>query len=423
MKLVFFTLVISTLFGCINEAVSQIVYEPYTFTTLAGLASVSGTNDGAGSAARFFQPEGVAADYVGNIYVCDSWNNTIRKITADGMVTTVAGIAGIQGTNDGTGYVAMFNRPWGVALDKADNIYIADLGGQTIRKITPVGTNWIVSTLAGNINHIGNNDGIGSAARFDSPKRVAVDIATNLYVADANGIRKVTPDGTVTTIVPNASAVDIAVDAATNLYIARPSNNTIGKITLIGTNWVTTTLAGTAGSIFSSADGVGTAAKFNGPTGITVDTNGNVYVVEEINRTVRKITTNGVVTTLAGWPGYNGTNDGTGITARFNYIEGVTSDRNGNLYVTDILNQTIKKGHAENEPAVIIASGTNFGFRTNHFGFNLTTLAGQWAVVEVSTNLVKWSSIWTNSVFTNILSFVDTQNATSSECFYRVRTP
>jgi sugar lactone lactonase YvrE len=170
-----------------------------TVTTLAGLGGSSGSADGTGSAARFYWPYGVAVDSAGNVYVADTWNYTIRKVTPGGVVTTLAGLAGTGGSTDGTGSAARFNYPSGVAVDSAGTVYVADRGNHTIRKVTPGGA---VTTLAGLADSYGSADGTGSAARFDSPRGVAVDSAGNVYVADYynNTIRKVTPGGVVTTL-------------------------------------------------------------------------------------------------------------------------------------------------------------------------------------------------------------------------------
>ena len=149
----------------------QVIYTPYSFTTIAGM-SANGSVDGTGSAARFCYPFGVAADASGNVYVADTYNYTIRKVTAAGVVTTLAGSAGISGTNDGTGSEAHFNSPQGVAVDSAGNLFVADTSNNTIRKVTPAG---VVTTLAGLAGSSGTLDGTGSAARFKLPYGEAVD--------------------------------------------------------------------------------------------------------------------------------------------------------------------------------------------------------------------------------------------------------
>ena len=227
---------------------------------LAGSGSFysSGTNDGTGTAARFFWPSGVAVDTNGTVYVADSGNNTIRKVTPAGVVTTLAGLAGNNtGSADGTGSAARFYEPLNMAVDTNGNIYVSDAYNQTIRKVTPAGT---VTTLAGLAGQVGSADGTNSAARFNSPYGVALDSAGDLYVADALNytIRKVTPVGTnwvVTTLAGlagysgsvNGTGSDarfsyptgVAVDRAGNLYVADMYNNAIRKVTPVGTNWVT----------------------------------------------------------------------------------------------------------------------------------------------------------------------------------------
>jgi sugar lactone lactonase YvrE len=266
-------------------------------TTLAGTAGVRGSIDGTGAAARFAYPTGVAADSAGNVYVADSDNSTIRKITPGGVVTTLAGTAGLTGSTDGTGAAARFDSPNGVATDSAGNVYVSEWGNNTIRKITPAG---IVSTLAGTAGVRGSVDGTGAAARFSLLRGVAVDSAGNVYVADDTTIRKITRAGVVTT------------------------------------------LAGTAG-VRGSTDGTGAAARFNPPNGVATDGAGNVYVCEWGNNTIRKITPAGVVTTLAGTAGVAGSTDGTGAAARFRFPIAVTTDSTGNVYVADWGNSTIRK--------------------------------------------------------------------------------
>jgi hypothetical protein len=167
---------------------------PIELEILAGGGGGRGNVDGVGAAARFDSPSSVAVDNVGNIYAADKLNHTIRKVTLAGVVTTLAGTAGVRGSLDGTGVLARFNEPSSVAVDSAGNVYVADSLNFTIRKITPSG---VVATLAGSAGSAGSTDGTGAAARFTSPSGVAVDSSGNVYVAEYgnNTIRKVTPAG------------------------------------------------------------------------------------------------------------------------------------------------------------------------------------------------------------------------------------
>ena len=283
----------------------------------AGDMAGNGNVDGIGAAARFRSPQGLATDSAGNVYVADSLNHTIRKITPAGVVTTLAGTAGVTGSTDATGAAARFNSPLGVATDDAGNVYVADFGNHTIRKITPAGA---VTTLAGTAGVTGSTDATGAAARFSSPLGVATDSAGNVYVGDTNNntVRKITPAGVVTTLAGTAGVtgstdatgaaasffapLGVATDSAGNVYVADLGNHTIRKITPAG---VVTTLAGTAGA-FGSTDATGAAARFDGPFGVATDSAGNVYVADSGNSTLRKITPAGAVSTLAGVAGQTG---------------------------------------------------------------------------------------------------------------------
>ncbi|MGI4864361.1 MAG: hypothetical protein ACRYFZ_10605 [Janthinobacterium lividum] len=322
-------------------------------STLAGSAGSPGSADGPGAAARFYTPIGVALDAAGTVYVADQSNHTIRKITPAGVVSTLAGLAGSRGSTDGTGTSARFYVPNGVAVDAAGTVYVADTFNHTIRKITPAG---VVSTLAGSAGSSGSTDGPGAAARFNLPRGVAVDAAGTVYVADASNhtIRKITAAGVVSTLAGTAgssgsadgtgaaarlnSPIGVAVDAAGTVYVADQSNNTIRKITPAG---VASTLAGSAGSS-GSADGTGAAARFYFPNGVALDAAGTVYVADTFNHTIRRVTPAGVVSTLAGSAGSTGSADGTGTSARFNYPNGVAVDAAGTVYVADANNHTIR---------------------------------------------------------------------------------
>jgi sugar lactone lactonase YvrE len=335
-------------------------------TTLAGLAGHPGSANGTNSTARFNSPDGVAVDGAGNLYVAEPGNSTIRKLTPVGtnwVVTTIAGLAGVTGSANGTNSAARFSFPQGLAIDDAGNLYVADSDNYTVRKVAPIGTNWVVTTIAGRAGTFGNVDGTNSAARFNGSAGLAVDGATNIYVADTDGhvIRQVTPIGTnwvVTTLAGSAGnpgSVDgtgnearfnapygVAADRAGNIYVTDTFNNVIRKLALVGTNWTVTTLAGLGGN-HGSTEGSGSNARFNGPSSVAVDNAGNVYVADQINHTVRKVTSAGEATTLAGLAGYAGSQNGTGTVARFNRPEGVAVDGAGNVYVGEYFNGTLRK--------------------------------------------------------------------------------
>ena len=421
-------------------------------STLAGLAGSSGSNNGTGEQARFNAPEGIASDANGNLYVADTQNSTIRKITPAGVVSTLAGVAGIVGRADGAGEHASFSRPGAVVVDASGNLYVLDARNDTIRKVT---LNGVVSTFAGldtpgeprgiAIDTNGNlyiaynfgtiqkvtpsgevsalatpvvasseSDGAGSEIRFQSIQGIAADASGNLYVAaddnfelgsagphtGAHIIRKLTPAGVV---IPLAGIVEpppqdgigaqarfrtpvqIAVDATGNLYVSQllddlrkvsaagvvttpagfalsqvseiafdASNNFLYSIGIFGSGIITkstpsgvsSTLAGRGaqiGGIFGSTDGPGVEALFNGPSGLTVDLSGNVYVADTGNHTIRKITPDGFVSTLAGLAGATGSVNGTGMEARFHFPQDVAVDATGDLYVTDSSNHTVRK--------------------------------------------------------------------------------
>jgi hypothetical protein len=417
---------------------------PYTITTLAGLPGISGTNDGAGNAARFSGPNAVAVDGAGNIYVADTYSQTIRKVTASGGVTTVAGLPGVSGTNDGTGSAARFNFPWGVAVGTNGNLFVADTYNDTIREVIPVGTNWVVSTIAGLAGSPGGGDGTNSGAQFDNPQGIAVDTNGNVYVADTydETIRKLTPVGTnwvVKTLAGQAGIGGhhdgtngdarfsipeaVAVDSASNLYVAEFDSDTIRKVTPTGTNWVVTTIAGSAGAPAGSVDGTNGAARFAEPSGVAVDSHGNVYVADTYNATIRLVApsgTNWVVTTLVGLAGSQGTNDGTGNLGLLNQPNGLAVDGAGNLFIADTGNDTIRKGFpASSVPRPVLQTPS---VRAGQFGFGITGLPNLAVVVQSSSNLIQWQNVSGNYyVLVNGTNFYPGPNPPQSNQFYRVQ--
>jgi len=328
---------------------------PYAFTSLTGLASI-GTRDGSAESAQFNDPSSVVVDSSGNMYIADTANCTIRKVSTSGVTTTLAGASGVAGTADGTGTAARFNWPAGMVIDSSGTLYVADTANHSIRKVTSAG---VVTTLAGNSGTYGFADGTGTAAKFNQPLGLVLDSSSNLYVADTGNsiIRKVTPAGVVTTFVgtgtqPSAGSIDgtgnaarfylpngVVSDTSGNVFVADSYNHTIRKVTSAG---VVTTFAGSAGQR-GTTDGTGTAARFDLPCHMAIDSSNNIYVADSINSTIRKITSAGVVTTFAGMAGTPGYVDGNTSGALFNGPAAVAVDTSGNLFIADTGNNTIRK--------------------------------------------------------------------------------
>lgn len=345
--------------------------------------------------ARFDTPDGIAVDATGAFYVADQGNATIRRIAANGDVTTLAGSVNEQGTADGTGSAARFSRPKGGCVDAAGNYYFCDLDNHTIRRVTPAG---VVTTYAGSPGQSGTLDGTGTGARFQNPADVAIDGNGNLFVADGSNhtIRKIAPGGVVTTYAGSPGQVGstdatgtaarfnqvrgVGVDAAGNVYVASSNN-----IRVIDIGQAVTTYAGATNGASGTTDATGTAARFNTPTDVEVGPDGTLYVADFNNDLIRKITTGAVVTTLAGpseffrpskltvdsasnvyvcitqndevkkiTPGgavttfagsreIRGSTDGTGTAARFNNVASLVCDSQDNLYVADWSAHIIRK--------------------------------------------------------------------------------
>ncbi len=344
-----------------------------SISTVAGTPGVKGSRDGSASSAQFFDPLGIAVAPDGTMYVCDRGNHTVRIITP-GTVSTLAGLATVSGTDDGIVNWARFNQPDGIILGKSGDLYVADTYNHTIRKVT---TGGVVSTFAGKPGEPGSQEGAGAAARFRLPRGLAIDQDGTLYVADGNlTIRKVTSQGVVSTLAGStgqsastdgqgsaARFVDpagIALDAAGNVYVSDGWSHTIRRITAGG---LVTTFAGLAGQP-GSQDGTGSAARFYLPAGLAIGPDGHLYVADRYNSTIRRITTvadaaagvpAGKVTTIAGTAGVFGPADGTGAAAQFSQPIHIAFDSNWNLFISDAGNSTIRKGTAV--PAPVAAFG------------------------------------------------------------------
>jgi sugar lactone lactonase YvrE len=370
-----------------------------------------GSVDGIGTAAQFDSiTMRAVTDKAGNLLIADTFNNAIRKLTPQGVVTAVVGAASVRGGADGVGTEAQFRQITGIAAASGGDIFLTDSGNFTIRKVTSSG---ITSTFAGSYLQQGTADGIGAAARFFNPIGIAADTSNNLWVTDISSnpvdvnylhsaVRRVTPTGAVSTVAgaPGADAnpvnlgssdgtgaaatfrnpIGIAADSSGNKYIADSANHTIRKITPDG---LVSTFAGNPGNA-GSTDGIGGSARFQNPVGITTDSSGNVFVVDvenrqtpenyfspiipagiakPVNTVIRKMTPDGVVTTLAGAPGTAGSVDGMGSTARFNNAHGITADGSGNLYVADTGNHTVRKITPAGSVTTIAGVANNAGIR------------------------------------------------------------
>ncbi|HZV34041.1 MAG TPA: hypothetical protein VFB72_05645, partial [Verrucomicrobiae bacterium] len=286
-------------------------------TTLTGTVLVSGGSNGPMATALFSDPAGLAMDAAGNVYIADNQNHAIRKLSTNGIVSTFAGKLGITASADGTGTNASFNNPSGIAIAPNGTLYVTDTGNNTIRSIT---TNAVVTTLAGLAGQTGTTNATGNLARFSSPLGIAIDDSGMIYVADSG-------------------------------------NHTIRKVTVAG---VVTTFAGSPG-VWGTNDGSVGAALFNGPVGIALDSHTNLFVSDSNNHTIRKITPSGNVSTWAGVPGNDGTNDGNANAALFCHPGELKLDRNNTLYVVDSFNHTIRRISTNAAVTTVAGLGENEG--------------------------------------------------------------
>ncbi|HQR44670.1 MAG TPA: hypothetical protein PLB02_04455 [Thermoanaerobaculia bacterium] len=407
-----------------NRTIRKIVIGTGAVSTVAGQSGVQGTEDGTGSAARFFRPTGVAVDSSGNAWIADgdyvSFSTSIRKVTPSGVVTTTYGAPSPFGFADLP--TARFNTPRGVAADPGGNVLVADTFNHSIRKITPAGdtstlagpsvglnlpmgvavdtagntyvgdtmnhvirkitSGGAVSILAGAVGSPGDTDGPPGDARFNFPWGLAVDAAGNVYVADSGNsrIRKITPTGVTTLPGAYVDPRNVAVDAFGNVFVADSGNCAIRKISSLG---VVTTLAGLVGSCGYS-DGNGGAARFYLPTGIALDALGNVYVTEINDNRIRKVTPAGDVTTTV-WAenGDFGSEDGTDHVAHFFNPEGIAVDPSGNLIVADTANHSIRIGRPALADAATIDSTTGLVGAVRQLGTSpQTATSWNWEVIR-----------------------------------------
>jgi sugar lactone lactonase YvrE len=302
----------------------------------------------------------VAVDSAGNVYVADTDNNAIRRVTTAGVVTTLAGLAGSSGTADGSGSTARFNGPSGIVVNATGNLYVADTLNHTIRRIITTG---VVSTIAGVAGESGFADSYGSFARFYGPQGLALDASGNLLVADTN-------------------------------------NNAIRRI--VTGSGVVTTVAGWAGTA-GSTDGANSQAQFRYPSGVAVDSAGNIFVADTDNHALREIVPSGAVRTLAGLAGSSGSADGVGTAARFAFPTGVAVNSSGDVYVADTNNDTIRLGIHPAAPIIAaqpqsqsVTAGYNVQFSVTATGEPTPTY--QWNLYGVAISGATSSFLSLNNV-------------------------
>ncbi len=342
-------LVRSALTACLVGVVcgATLLAQSYTITTLAGngIASFSGDN-GPASNSQLNLPTGIALDSAGNIYFADTVNHRVRKIVStSGNITTVAGngTPGFLG-DAGQATAAELNSPSGVVVDNSGNLYIADTGNHVIRKVTSGG---VISTFAGN-NGAGpgssGDNGAATSAQLNAPTAVALDSSGNFYIADTgNGtIRKVIAGGTISTVIGQGnfiSPTSVVVDSSGIFYIADSGNNRVVKYA----GGQVTTIAGTTVPGYSGDGGPATSAQLNNPKTVALDAAGNLYIADTTNARIRKVTSDGIIATVAGNGriGYSGDN-GPAAKAMLGFPYGVVLAANGDLFFTDSNNHALR---------------------------------------------------------------------------------
>ena len=321
-------------------------------TTLTGQPLVSGPSNGPVATALFNDPAALVADAAGNLFIADSRNHVIRKISTNGIVSTLAGQAGTAGSSDGTG-AARFDTPTGIALAPNGDLYVSDTGNHTIRRVAPAGA---VTTIAGIAGQSGFTDGVGATARLNSPLGLAVAADRTIFVADSGNhlVRAIAPDRTVTTLAGRAETwgtqdgtggnarlngpVGVAIDSGGEIFVSDSNNHAVRRITRAG---IVTTWAGVPG-VDGSADGERLAATFSKPAEIAFDHHRTLFVADSFNHLIRKISRDGKVSTVTGVAGVDGSADGSNGQARLFNPYGLAIHPDGSLIVSDTYNELIR---------------------------------------------------------------------------------
>jgi len=392
-------------------------------TTFAGNgnAGYSGDNRSATSA-NLHNPTGVAMDVSNNLFIADSYNSCIRKVNSSGIISTVAGknspIGGYSG-DGGAATSARMNNPVGIALDAGHNWFIVDSGNHCVRK---VGTNNIITTVAGNgAEGYSGDGGAATNANLANPQNLAVDGVGNLIIADAgnNRIRQVGTNGVITTIAgrrlndgdyaTNATlntVRGVAVDVIGNLYLGDARNHCLRKV---DTNGIITTIAGNGFPGYSGDGAIAANATLNQPSGVAVDTQGNLYVADTGNYRIRKVDTNGYISTVAGVGVYGGGgNGGAATNAQISEAYGVAVDAAGNLFIADtVANACVRKVDTN---GVITTVNTYLG--ANPFGVAVDS-AGNLFAAYIYENVIRELS--TNGASSTVAGYIFSNGSFSGD--------
>jgi len=449
------------------------------FTVMGGTGSSSYTGDGGpANMAYLAGPTTAVADPAGKIIIADQNYQRIRQVSSVGIIVTLAGTGAAGFSGDGNAASkAKLNSPYGVAMDGAQNIFFSDFSNHRVRKIDTKG---VISTVAGNgTSAFAGDNGVATNASLNNPAGLAVDVLGNLFIADQlnNRIRKVDTNGIITTVAGSSTNVlyagnggyatnaglfrprGVAVDAVGNLFIADTGNNRIRKV---DTNGIITLLAGTNSSGFSGDGGLALTNKFASPAAVAVDGAGNVFVADELNDRIRKIDTNGIITTAVGngVSGFGG-EGGIATNAAISLPTGISFDSAGNLIIAELGNYRVRKVVYSDKPSFtvfgvntnnigdyqVIVSGAcgsvtssvaklflsaqiqtgtaGVGIQENCFGFTVTGTSNQTVIIEASTNLNDsgWLPLATNILGADPYYFNDPDWTNHAERFYRTRSP